>query len=131
MQVLYAAHWSAAASILTGIGVGLASSLACGLAAGVLIARYRVPPFIATLGTQGIAIGVTYHICGGFPVWYLPPGLTDIGNAYLLYIHPGTGAWSFFSRPAGIAASRSRSSYGSSPSPSFSSSCSSSCFGTC
>ena len=106
MQVLYAAHWSATASILAGIGVGILSALACGLAAGVLVARFRVPPFIATLGTQGIAIGVTYHICGGFPVWYLPPGLTDIGNAYLLYIHPRTGAWSFFSRPAGIAANQ-------------------------
>ncbi|MGA2975197.1 MAG: ABC transporter permease [Spirochaetia bacterium] len=106
MQVLYAAHWSATACILAGIGVGLASSVACGLVAGVLVARYRVPPFIATLGTQGIAIGITYHICGGFPVWYLPPGLTDIGNAYVLYLHPATGAWSFFSRPAGIAATQ-------------------------
>ena len=106
MQVLYAAHWSVAACILVGIGVGLVSSLACGLAAGILVSRYRVPPFIATLGTQGIAIGVTYHICGGFPVWYLPPGLTEIGNAYVLYIHPASGAWSFFSRPAGIAASQ-------------------------
>ncbi len=74
--------------------------------AGILVARYRVPPFIATLGTQGIAIGVTYHICGGFPVWYLPPGLTDIGNAYVLYIHPARGAWSFFNRPPGIAANQ-------------------------
>ncbi|HTP57618.1 MAG TPA: ABC transporter permease, partial [Spirochaetia bacterium] len=102
MQVLYGAHWSAPASILVGIGVGLVSALACGLAAGILVSRYKVPPFIATLGTQGIAIGITYHICGGFPVWYLPPGLTDIGNAYLLYVHPATGAWSFFSRPAGV-----------------------------
>jgi ribose/xylose/arabinose/galactoside ABC-type transport system permease subunit len=106
MQMLYAAHWSPAASMLAGIAVGLAASIACGLVAGVLVSRYRVPPFIATLGTQGIAIGVTFHICGGFPVWYLPPGLTDIGNAYLLYYHPATGAWSFFSRPAGIAANQ-------------------------
>ena len=106
MQVFYAAHWSAAASIIAGIGIGLVSSIACGLAAGVLVARYRVPPFIATLGTQGIAIGVTYQICGGFPVWYLPPGLTDIGNMYVLYLHPASGAWSFFSRPAGIAANQ-------------------------
>ena len=93
----------AAASILAGIVVGLGLSVACGLAAGVLVARFRVPPFIATLGTQGIAIGVTYHICGGFPIGYLPPGLTEIGNAYLLYLHPATGAWRLFARPAGIA----------------------------
>ena len=103
MQVLYAAHWAPAASILAGIVVGLGLSVACGLAAGVLVARFRVPPFIATLGTQGIAIGVTYHICGGFPIGYLPPGLTEIGNAYLLYLHPATGAWRLFARPAGIA----------------------------
>jgi ribose/xylose/arabinose/galactoside ABC-type transport system permease subunit len=103
MQILYAAHWSPAASILIGIAVGLAASLACGYAAGVLVARFRIPPFIATLGTQGIAIGVSYHISGGFPIGYLPPGLTEIGNAYLLYIHPSSGAWSFLSRPAGIA----------------------------
>jgi ribose/xylose/arabinose/galactoside ABC-type transport system permease subunit len=106
MQVLHAAHWPAAASILTGILAGMAASVACGLGAGVLVARYKVPPFIATLGTQGIAIGATYHLCGGFPVWYLPPGLTEMGNAYLLYIHPRSGAWSFFSRPAGVTAAQ-------------------------
>ena len=103
MQVLHAAQLPAPASILAGVAVGIAASVACGLAAGLLVSRYRVPPFIATLGTQGIAIGVTYHLCGGFPVWYLPPGLTEMGNAYLLYVHPGTGAWKFFSRPDGIA----------------------------
>jgi ribose/xylose/arabinose/galactoside ABC-type transport system permease subunit len=106
MQQLYAAHWSPAASILVGLVVGMAAALASGFAAGILISRYRVPPFIATLGTMGIAIGVTYHICGGFPVWYLPPGLTDIGNAYVFYFHPASGAWSFFSRPPGIAANQ-------------------------
>jgi ribose transport system permease protein len=108
MQVLSEAHWSGPAAILTGIAVGMAACLLCGGIAGILVARYRVPPFIATLGTQGIAIGVTYHICGGFPIGYLPPGLTEIGNAYLLYVHPATGAWSFFERPAGIAASQAK-----------------------
>jgi ribose/xylose/arabinose/galactoside ABC-type transport system permease subunit len=106
MQVLYELHWPGPAAILVGLLVGIAASLACGGIAGILVARYRVPPFIATLGTQGIAIGVTYHICGGFPIGYLPPGLTEIGNAYLLYVHPASGAWSFFERPAGIAASQ-------------------------
>ena len=106
MQLLFAAGWSTPASVVTGIAVGMAASIACGLAAGILIARFRVPPFIATLGTQGIAIGISYHICGGFPIGYLPPGLTEIGNGYLLYIHPASGAWSFFQRPDGIAAAQ-------------------------
>ncbi len=102
MQVLYAAGWAPVSSILVGIGVGMGASVCCGLAAGILVARYKVPPFIATLGTQGIAIGVAYHICGGFPIGFLPPGLTEIGNGYLLYVHPASGAWSFLTRPAGI-----------------------------
>jgi ribose transport system permease protein len=106
MQVLYEAHWAPGTAMAAGFAVGIAASLACGIVAGILVARYRVPPFIATLGTQGIAIGVTWHICGGFPIGYLPPQLTEIGNAYLLYVHPGTGAWSFFQRPAAIAASQ-------------------------
>ncbi len=106
MQLLYAAHWSAPASVLVGIVVGIAASVACGLVAGVMIARFKVPPFIATLGTMGIAIGVSYHICGGFPIGYLPPGLTDIGNMYVLYVHPASGAWSFFARPASVAANQ-------------------------
>ena len=108
MQQLYAAHWSGPSSILVGLVVGMGAALACGLTAGILVARYRVPPFIATLGTQGIAIGLTYHICGGFPVWYLPPGLTDIGNAYVLYIHTASGAWSLFTRPPGFGVNQIR-----------------------
>jgi ribose transport system permease protein len=106
MQMLYAAQWPAAASISAGIGVGIAASLLCGGIAGVLVGRFRVPPFIATLGTQGIAIGVSWRICGGFPIGFLPPGIAEFGNGYLLYIHPSSGAWSFFSRPAGIASSQ-------------------------
>jgi ribose transport system permease protein len=106
MQALYAAHWSSGASILLGIVVGIGASLVCGVIAGVLVGRFRVPPFIATLGTQGIAIGVSWRICGGFPVGFLPPGIAEAGNGYLLYVHPPSGAWSFFSRPPGIAASQ-------------------------
>ncbi len=103
IQALYGAGWPAAAAVAVGICAGLGASLVCGLIAGVLVSRYRIPPFIATLGTQGIAIGVTFHICGGFPIGYLPKSLTEIGNAYVLYVHPASGKWSFFTRPEGIA----------------------------
>ena len=104
MQVLSAAHWSAGASILSGIVVAIAISVACGLISGFLISRYDVPPFIATLGVQGVAVGVTFHICDGLPVGFLPPVVTDIGNSYLYYLYPLTGAQSFLVRPTGIAA---------------------------
>ena len=108
MQVLFAAKWSAAASISVGMGVGMAASLLCGGIAGLLVGRFRVPPFIATLGTQGIAIGMSWRICGGFPIGFLPPGIADVGNGYVLYIHASSGAWSLFSRPAGIAPAQIR-----------------------
>ena len=106
MQILFAAHWSPTASILLGIASGILASILCGLAAGVLVARYKVPPFIATLGTWGVAQGVALHISSGLPVGFLPPGLTETGNGYLYYFHPPSGAWSFFTRPAGIAESQ-------------------------
>jgi len=108
MQILYAAGWSPLTSVCVGIAVAMAISLALGFTAGMLVARFRVPPFIATLGTQGIAIGIAYHICGGFPVGFIPPGLTEIGNGYLFYLHPPSGAWSFFARPGSIAPTQIR-----------------------
>ncbi len=53
MQVLYAAGWSPIACVLLGIAVAMATSLALGFTAGMLVARFRVPPFIATLGHPG------------------------------------------------------------------------------
>jgi ribose transport system permease protein len=106
MQALHAAAWPQPASVAAGAVVGLATSAACGLASGTLVARWRVPAFIATLGILGVANGVTLRICGGFPVGFLPPSITEIGNGYLAYHHPATGAWSLFGRPPGIAESR-------------------------
>jgi ribose/xylose/arabinose/galactoside ABC-type transport system permease subunit len=107
-QRLYLAGLPAGASILIGIAAAVAGSLAAGLASGRLVARYRVPPFIATLGVLGVVTGITLHISGGFPVGDLPPVITEIGNGYLFYFHPESGALSLFTRPAGIAETRIR-----------------------
>lgn len=102
MQALHASAASEPASMLIGAVVGITVSLVPGLVNGVLIARYRVPPFIATLGMWGITNGITLRICQGFPISFLPPGLTRLGNGYLLYVLPGR-AVSFFHRPTGLA----------------------------
>jgi len=106
MRDLYAPQfgvgWPATAAVAVGIVAGLLAGLACGLASGTLIARYRMPPFIATLGVLGVAYGVTLHASdGGFPIAFLPRGLTEIGNGYLYYYNPALGAASFFRPPPG------------------------------
>ena len=94
-------NFSPAFSIFTGIFTALVLSILPGLLSGYLIAQFRVPPFIATLGMWGITNGIALKICNGFPVAMLPDSLTKIGNGYLLYIKPGEGI-SFFNLPVGI-----------------------------
>jgi len=103
---LYAAqfgvHWPAGVAIALGIVAGLVASLGCGLASGILISRFRVPPFIATLGVLGVAYGFTLHASdGGFPIAFLPNVLTQIGNGYVYYYNPALHAYSFFAPPLG------------------------------
>jgi ribose/xylose/arabinose/galactoside ABC-type transport system permease subunit len=86
--------------------VGLAVSLAVGAAAGsingFLVAKLKVPPFIATLGSLGIAQGVAFVISGGPPVSVAARSLGFLGNGFVLYYHPDKG-FSFFGPPDGIS----------------------------
>lgn len=51
-----------------GLTAGLLTGLACGLLNGVLYTRFRINPFIATLGTLSIARGIALLMTGGIPV---------------------------------------------------------------
>jgi ribose transport system permease protein len=51
--------------ILVGLVASLASGLAWGLFNGVLIAKAKIPAFIVTLGSLGMALGSAYLITGG------------------------------------------------------------------
>ncbi|RKX68686.1 MAG: hypothetical protein DRP60_17625, partial [Spirochaetes bacterium] len=103
IQVLYAAGEGMSPGISIGIGIVivLILSLIPGLVSGILIARYKVPPFIATMGMWGITNGIALKICKGFPVATLPEDLTRIGNGYLIYFKSGEGI-SFFGLPPGV-----------------------------
>lgn len=93
--------------ILAGIVVGLLASLIPGLINGILIARIKVPPFIATLGMFGIIRGAAFLLTDGQQVvGNLPANLREvlsaIGNGSLFYLIPGYGsAW--FIQPTDIA----------------------------
>jgi ribose transport system permease protein len=53
-----------------GIAAGLASGAAAGLVNGVLIARLKIPPFIATLGMLNVAKGLALVISGLRPIYF-------------------------------------------------------------
>ena len=98
MRDLYAAGYSQAISMLAGSFIGLFLGLIPGFINGALIVKLRVPPFIATLGMWGVANGMAWRLCEGFPIAFLPPQVREIGMAYLSYFSSKKG-FSFFQRP--------------------------------
>ncbi|MFN8630496.1 MAG: ABC transporter permease [Chloroflexota bacterium] len=64
-------------AVLAGLGVGLA----LGSVNGGLIAVFKIPPFIATLGMMTIARGFAYIYSNGRPVSTLNPDFLWIGGA--------------------------------------------------
>lgn len=84
--------------ILAGCLAGLLLGVIPGFVNGLLVAKFRVPPFIATLGMYGIANGLAWKICGGFPVSYLPPITGKIGNGFIAY-HSSKAGFSWFQKP--------------------------------
>jgi inositol transport system permease protein len=69
-------------AVLAGVGVGLL----LGAVNGSLIAAFRIPPFIATLGMMTIARGLAYIYSNGRPVSTLTPEFLFIGGGSLLGI---------------------------------------------
>ena len=84
----------AGAVIVLGILTALAVSAVCGLVNGALVAYVRVPAIIATLGSQGLFLGIAIGITrgsgiGGFPEPFLFIGngsLAGIPMQFLIYI---------------------------------------------
>jgi len=65
--------------ILAVVG-GLFAGVLVGLINGALITRFRLPPFIATLGTLSIARGITFGATAGWPIRDLPESFMLIGQ---------------------------------------------------
>jgi ribose transport system permease protein len=107
MQILAERGLPAGAVIALGTCGAVALSLLPGLVNGLVITRFRVPPFIATLGMWGIANGLALELCQGFPVAGLPGELPRLGNGYLVYLLPGEFV-SFFGAPVGFPEGRIR-----------------------
>jgi ribose transport system permease protein len=63
---------------------GLLAGTLLGAANGLAITRFKIPPFVATLGMLSIARGLTMLWTGGFPITGLGDGFTFIGTGRLL-----------------------------------------------
>jgi ribose transport system permease protein len=70
--------------VLVGVLAGLAVGLVIGLINGVIVARFRVPSFIVTIGMGSIAFGLALQISSGSPISGLPESFTSaLGNSNL------------------------------------------------
>ncbi|MEO2075286.1 MAG: ABC transporter permease [Bacillus sp. (in: firmicutes)] len=71
-------------SILIPMIIGVTVGLACGLINGVLVAKWKVAPFIATLGMMTAARGLAMVYTDGRPVIGLSSSYNNIGSGYIL-----------------------------------------------
>jgi ribose/xylose/arabinose/galactoside ABC-type transport system permease subunit len=69
--------------IVIGWIVALAAGLASGCVAGLLVARVKVPPFIATLALMSSLRGLGYILAGGQPIAPLPDAYTFLGRHWI------------------------------------------------
>jgi len=72
--------------IVPAILIGVIVGGVLGLANGVLITRFKLPPFIATLGMLGIARGIVLVITNANTIQGLPEGFQTIANGTIVGI---------------------------------------------
>jgi ribose transport system permease protein len=65
------------------VALGLLSGGLVGLINGLLVGRFGLPPFIVTLGTMGVARGVTLGLTDGSPLRELPAAFRALGQSDL------------------------------------------------
>jgi ribose/xylose/arabinose/galactoside ABC-type transport system permease subunit len=76
------AGWPLPAALLTGFGTGLA----LGVLNGLLVARGRLPPFIATLGMMSVARGLALMYTDGRPISGFSQSFRQISTGSVLHI---------------------------------------------
>lgn len=75
----------AAIAVPVAILAGLGTGLVCGGINGVLIAKLRIPPFIATLGTMGMYFGFAQILSGGTNQVFIPVEMQQVFGAQRVF----------------------------------------------
>ncbi|MEQ9691785.1 MAG: ABC transporter permease [Bauldia litoralis] len=65
-------------AIIVGAAAGICTGAAVGLANGIGVAYFGVTPFVMTLGTLSMALGLALFISGGYSIAGLPTAIGDI-----------------------------------------------------
>src|SRR3954451_5875048 len=73
-------------SVVLALLIGISIGAVFGLLNGVLVAIARIPPFVATLGTLGIAQGLANVVTDGQSVTDIPAGLSSVYAASIFGI---------------------------------------------
>jgi ribose/xylose/arabinose/galactoside ABC-type transport system permease subunit len=100
MKAMNIAQYPPALILLAGLVSGTAIGLVPGIINGLVIAKLKAPPFIATLGMYGVAKCVAFLLSEGQTVGRQPDILGQLGNNYLIYVSPNQPL-TFFNPPAG------------------------------
>src|SRR5262249_12303791 len=88
-------HGGTGASGLTLAGCCLAAMAFCGVIgglSGIVITRFNVPPFIATLAVMQVASGLAFIIAKGESIYDIPPSFTWLGRGASLLSIPNAAA---------------------------------------
>jgi ribose transport system permease protein len=107
MLALQAAGLPPGASIPLAALICLVVGMVPGLVNGTLVARLKVPPFLATFGLYGIAYGASEIISNNTPISGLPSIAGVIGNEYFFYFIPGKPV-SFLVKPENLTSEEMR-----------------------
>lgn len=84
--VMAALSIKAGIPVVPAILIGLLSGAACGVVNAVLVIYCKLPPYIATLGTQQIFRGICYITTRGYPISGLGSGFLWLGQSYIFGI---------------------------------------------
>ncbi len=83
--VLAFALFGAGAPVGAALAAGMMAGLAAGAVNGILVARFEVPSFVATLATGTVLSGLAYWASGGSSLFSgVPDGFKALGRASLL-----------------------------------------------
>ncbi|MDO5641104.1 MAG: ABC transporter permease [Paracoccus sp. (in: a-proteobacteria)] len=71
--------------LILGVIAAVATGAFCGLISGTLVAKAKIPPFIATLGMMLVLKGLSLIVTGTRPIYFNDtPGFTDIALGSLI-----------------------------------------------